>query len=120
MNRTKCRSAATYLAAARTCASRWNPIWPGYFDLMRIALIEGRDFTERDDSQSPPVAIINETFARRFFRGQEPVGRQLISGERDWTVVGVVKDIKYRSLGETPQPYFYLPMQQVWGPNTGI
>src|SRR6185312_5317189 len=81
----------------------WNPISPGYFDLMRIALIEGRDFTERDDSQSPLVAIINEAFARRFFRGQEPVGRQLHIegwGDRDsgLTVVGVVKDIKYRRL----------------------
>jgi predicted permease len=97
---------------------RWNPIWPGYFDLMRIALIEGRDFTERDDSQTQPVAIINETFARRFFRGQEPVGRQLGVWGTVCTVVGVVKDIKYRNLGETPQPYFYRPMQQVWGPNT--
>jgi predicted permease len=98
----------------------WNPIWPGYFDLMRIALIEGRDFTERDDSQTQPVAIINETFARRFFRGQEPVGRQLGVWGTVCTVVGVVKDIKYRNLGETPQPYFYRPMQQVWGPNTGF
>jgi predicted permease len=96
----------------------WNPIWPGYFDLMRIPLIEGRDFAERDDSQSPPVAIINETFARRFFRGQEPVGRQLRVWGTVCTVVGVVKDIKYRNLGETSPPYFYRPMQQVWEPNT--
>src|SRR5262249_30615147 len=78
----------------------WNPIWAGYFDLMRIALIEGRDFTDRDDSQGPLVAIINETFARRFFPGQEPVGRQLHLGGSDLTVVGVVKDIKYRSFSE--------------------
>ena len=100
----------------------WNSIWPGYFDLMRIALIEGRGFTERDDRQSPPVAIINEAFARRFFPGQEPVGRQLQL--RGWgsglTVVGVVKDIKYRRLDETPRPYFYMPMQQAWEPGTGF
>ena len=99
---------------------RWNPIEPAYFDLMRIALIEGRDFAETDERQSPGVAIINETFARRFFRGQEPVGRQLNLGGGGWTVVGVVKDIKYRSLGETPQPYFYLPMQQAWNPTMGL
>jgi predicted permease len=98
----------------------WNPIWPGYFDLMRIALIEGRDFTERDDRQSPPVAIVNETFARRFFRGQEPVGRQMRMWGSSLTVVGVVKDIKYRSFGETPQPYFYQPMEQTWQPSTGF
>ena len=99
---------------------RVNPIWPGYLDLMRIALIAGRDFTERDDSQSPPVAIINETFARRFFRGQEPVGRQLQLWGSSWTVVGVVKDIKYRSLAETPQPYIYLTMQQAWVPGNSF
>jgi predicted permease len=98
----------------------WNPIWRGYFDLMRIALIEGRDFTERDDRQSPPVAIINEAFARRFFPGQEPVGRQLSLWGSGLTVVGVVKDIKYRRLDETPRPYFYRPMQQAWEPRTGL
>lgn len=98
----------------------WNPIGPSYFDLMRIALIEGRDFNERDDRRSLPVAIINETFARQFFRGQEPVGRQLQMRGSSLTVVGVVKDIKYRSLGETPRPYFYLPMQQAWEPGTGF
>jgi predicted permease len=101
---------------------RWNPISPGYFDLMRIAVIEGRDFTERDDSQTPRVAIINETFARRFFPGQEPVGRQLYPwrGGPGLTVVGVVKDIKYRTLDETPRPYFYRPMQQAWEPYRGL
>ncbi len=99
---------------------RNNPIWPGYFDLMRIALIAGRDFTERDDSQAPHAAIINETFARRFFRGKEPIGRQLQLGGPSWTVVGVVKDIKYRSLAETPRPYLYLPMQQAWVPGNSF
>jgi predicted permease len=99
---------------------RVNPIWPGYFDLMRIGLIEGRDFTERDDNQSPSVAIINETFARRYFRGQEPVGRQVQLWGPGRTVVGVVKDIKYRSLAETPRPYLYLPMQQAWVPGNSF
>ena len=98
----------------------WNPIGSSYFDVMRIPLIEGRDFTERDDSQSPTVVIVNETFARRFFQGQEPVGRQLHIGGSDFTVVGVVKDIKYRSLAETPQPYFYLSMHQARERFTGF
>ena len=94
----------------------WNQVWPGYFDLMRIRFIEGRDFTDRDDSQAPPVAIVNEAFVHRFFRDQEPVGRKLRHGGAEWTVVGVIKDIKYKSVGESPRPYFYLPMQQVWAP----
>src|SRR6185437_8064442 len=97
----------------------WAQVWPGYFDLMRIGLIEGRDFTDRDDSQAPPVVIVSEAFAHRFLRGQEPVGRKLRLWGTEWTVVAVVKDIKYHSLSESPQPYFYLPMQQVWEPHTG-
>ncbi len=97
----------------------WAQVWPGYFDLMRIGLTEGRDFTDRDDSRAPPVVIVSEAFAHRFFRGQEPVGRKLRLGGTEWTVVAVVKDIKYHSLSESPQPYFYLPMQQVWEPHTG-
>src|SRR5262249_16228847 len=99
---------------------RVNPIWPGYFDLMRVALIAGRDFTDRDDRQAPFVAIINETFARRYFKGQEPVGHQVQLWGPGRTVVGVVKDIKYRSLAEAPRPYVYLPMQQVWVPGNGF
>ena len=97
----------------------WAQVWPGYFDLLRIGLTEGRDFTDRDDSQAPPVVIISEAFAHRFFRGQEPVGRKLRLWGTEWTVVAVVKDIKYHSLSESPQPYFYLPMQQIWEPHTG-
>jgi len=99
---------------------RVNTIWPGYFDLMRIALIAGRDFSERDDRQSPSVAIISEAFARRFFPGQEPVGRQVKLWGSGRTVIGVVKDIKYRSLAETPQPYAYLPIQQASVPGNGV
>jgi predicted permease len=97
----------------------WAQVWPGYFDLMRIGLTAGRDFTDRDDSQAPPVVIISEAFAQRFFRGQGPVGRKLRLSGTEWTVIAVVKDIKYHSLSESPQPYFYLPMQQVWEPHTG-
>lgn len=98
----------------------WAQVWPGYFDLMRIGLIEGRDFTDRDNSQALPVVIVSEAFARRFFRGQEPVGRKLRLGGADCTVIAVVKDIKYHSLSESPQPYLYLPMQQAWEPRTGL
>ncbi len=98
----------------------WAQVWPGYFDLLRIGLTKGRDFTDRDDNQAPAVIIVSEAFVRRFFQGQEPIGRKLrVGGNAERTVIGVVKDIKYHSLGESPQPYFYLPMQQVWEPSTG-
>ena len=97
----------------------WAQVWPGYFDLLQIGLTEGRDFSDQDDSQAPPVAIVSEAFVHRFFEGTEPVGRKLRLGGSEWTVIAVVDDIKYHSLGESPQPYFYLPMQQVWEPSTG-
>jgi hypothetical protein len=81
-----------------------NPVAPGYFDLMRIPLVDGRDFTEFDDGRSLPVAIINETFVRRFLPGQQPLRRKMRAWGREWTIVGVVRDIKYQSLGEAPQP----------------
>ena len=98
----------------------WAQVWPGYFDLMRIGLIEGRDFTDRDNSQALPVVSVNEAFAQRFFAGQEPVGRKLRLGGGERTVIAVVKDIKYHSLSESPQPFLYLPMQQAWQPSTGF
>jgi predicted permease len=97
-----------------------NPIAPGYFGLMRIPLVEGRDFTGRDDVRAPPVAIINQTFAQRFFPGQMPLGRKMHAWGLDWTVVGIVKDIKYQSLRESPQPYFYLPLEQFYQPTLGL
>ena len=86
---------------------------PGYFSLMRIPMIGGRDFTEADDEKSAPVMIVNETFSRRFFAGSNPLGRKVkVSAGTVFTVVGVARDIKYRSLVEAPQPYFYMPLKQ--------
>lgn len=99
-----------------------NPVSPGYFDLMRIPLVAGRDFTDRDDVRSQLVAIVNETFAQRFFPAQSAVGRQIkLKGwGRELTVVGVAKDIKYASINESPQPYFYLPLEQAFFPAMGL
>jgi len=80
---------------------------PGYFRLMRIPLLEGRDFTERDDLGAEPVIIVNQTFAQRYFDGKDPVGRRVrVSGK--WsTVIGMVKDSKYRTPPEGPTAHFY-------------
>jgi predicted permease len=85
---------------------------PGFFDTLRIPVLEGRDFTERDDRASARVAIINQTFAKRYFRGDSPVGRRVrVDGE--WsTVAGMVKDSKYLRLTEPPTPCIYMPYLQ--------
>jgi len=93
---------------------------PGYFRLMRIPLLEGRDFTEQDDENRTPVLIVNESFAKRFFGGGDPLGRK-VHGWGEWfTVVGEVKDSKYRNLTESQLPYFYVPFRQVYRADMGL
>ena len=93
-----------------------NVVSPGYFDLMRIPVLAGRDFTNQDvEAQDvETVAIVNETFARRFFGGETAVGRRfsLSRGRVRPRIVGIVKDHKYQTLGEAPRPFFYLPVRQ--------
>jgi predicted permease len=89
---------------------------PGYFSLLRIPVLEGRDFTEADDAKAPPVMIVNQAFARRFFAGREPVGRR-VRLEGGWrTIVGVVKDTRYFTPIEAPVPYFFVPFRQFFAP----
>jgi predicted permease len=89
---------------------------PGYFRFMGIRLLEGREFTERDDSTAPAVMIVNETFARRFFGDRSPIGRTVRYGEASLTIVALVRDSKYDTPTEPPKPYFYLPFGQRFEP----
>ena len=91
---------------------------PGYFQFMGIPMLEGRDFTERDEGKAPPVMVVNETFARRFFGDRSPVGRTVRIGRAPVpaTIVAVVKDSKYDTPIEGKQSYFYLPFRQWFEP----
>jgi predicted permease len=86
---------------------------PGYFDVLRMPLLAGRDFKPEDNENAPRVMVVNESFARRFFDGRDPVGRRVQIYGKSFTIVGMVKDSKYLSLSETPQPYFYISFDQV-------
>jgi macrolide transport system ATP-binding/permease protein len=91
----------------------YTSVWSRYFETMGIPLLEGRDFTIQDGNDQRLVAIVSETFARRFWSGQNAVGRRLRQGgpgNQFSEVVGVVKDSKFGSLGEEPQPFVYFPM----------
>jgi predicted permease len=90
-------------------------IAPGYFDTLRIPLLEGRDFTERDDRGSGPVAIVNRTFAQRYFGSGGVVGRRVLVDGAWSTVAGLVQDSKYYRLTEPPIAYIYLPYLQRHG-----
>jgi predicted permease len=92
----------------------FNTIGPDYFRTLRINLLAGRAFEERDDESAAPVAIVNNTFAQRFWGGAtNALGKRIRSGEGDWrTVIGVAADIKYLQITESPRPYVYLPFLQ--------
>ena len=89
----------------------------GYFDTMGIDIVAGRAIDERDVRTSAPVAVINETMARRYWKDRNPVGGRLRTGP-DWTtVVGVARDGKVRSLAEPATPVMYFPIHQVYRPD---
>jgi hypothetical protein len=93
-------------------------VGPGYFSLLRIPLVEGRDFTDLDTRATTPVMVVNETFARRFYGGRSPIGRR-VRVEGAWrTVVGMVRDTKYNRVTERPMPYFYTKLDQFF--STGL
>jgi predicted permease len=88
-------------------------VGPDFFKTLEIPLVAGRDFDERDGAKDARAAIVNETFARKFWPGQEALGRRFsLSGPGDayLTVVGVAADGKYETLAEEPQPAFYRPL----------
>jgi predicted permease len=92
-----------------------NVVSPGYLPLMRIPLVEGRNFTDADnETRKEDAMIVNETFVRRFFADRDPIGKR-VHGWGSWfRIVGVVKDSKYHYLGETAPAYFYVPFRQVF------
>jgi putative ABC transport system permease protein len=95
----------------------------GYFHTMGIALKEGRTFTERDDENGPPVAIVNETFVKQYLPKEAPLGQrilveELITGKTQlgkpiaWEIVGVIKDVKFGGLNSSGVPVIYVPILQ--------
>ena len=98
-----------------------NMVTPRYFELMRIPLVKGRYFTDFDHAKAAGAAIVNETLARRYWPGQDPLGRGMkVLDNRKVTVIGVVKDGKYISLGERPQPFVYVPYEQFYQANMTV
>jgi putative ABC transport system permease protein len=90
----------------------YNEVGPGYFTTMGIPLVSGREFTRTDNETAPLATVVNETMAAEYWRGKNPVGLRLQVKDRWMQVVGVAKNSKYRSLTETPKPFFYVPLRQ--------
>ena len=95
---------------------------PGFFETMGMPL-RGRNFLPNEDKKDSRVAVVNETFARRFFPGQDPIGKRYNhTGPNDpfWQIIGVVPDGKYNTLGEEPKAVVYRPLRYFDGQFTLI
>ena len=96
----------------------YNVVGRDYFRTMRIPVLRGRDFAPNDRMGSPSVVVINQAMAEQFWPEENPIGRNFQMGPSDgaspplFEIVGIVRDIKYRSTTEPPRPYMYLPFAQ--------
>jgi putative ABC transport system permease protein len=88
-------------------------VTPGFFSTLQIPLGQGRDISESDAQNAPGVAVISESFARRYWPGQDPLGKRFTFAFLPRTVVGVVGDIRVRGLERESEPQVYLSYQQV-------
>jgi predicted permease len=90
-----------------------NMVSTAYFETMGVRVLRGRAIDERDTEDADPVAMVNETMARRFWPDQDPIGRTVQADLGiTYSVVGIVEDGKYGSLQETPESYLVLPLTQ--------
>jgi len=99
----------------------WNVVSPGYFGVVGMPILRGRDFDPTDRSDRPFVAVVNEHLATRLWPGEDPIGKVVETGEfghgagaveHTITIVGVVRDAKYRWVGETVSECFFVPYAQ--------
>jgi putative ABC transport system permease protein len=93
--------------------ARMGYISDEYIEAMAIDVTRGRAFTRADGPDAPPVALINESLARQHFGDEEAIGRILSMGDQDAEIVGVVADMRERSIMRDPEPSIYLPVAQV-------
>ena len=86
-------------------------VTPGYFETMGIARLAGRDFAH-EGAAAPKVAVVNEAFAQKMFKGENPIGQRVSGGGVTYQIIGVVSNIKSRTLGEELRPVLYRSLEQ--------
>ncbi len=92
--------------------AEYNEVTEGYFTTLGIPIVSGREFMRTDDENAPPLAIINETMAAKYWPGKDPIGQRLKAKDRWLQIVGIAKNSNYHSKTETPIPFFYVPLRQ--------
>jgi macrolide transport system ATP-binding/permease protein len=99
-----------------------NAVTVGYFSTLGIPRLRGRDFTDADNEAAPRVAIINETAAKRFWPGEDAVGKRFtfFDAPAPTEVVGIARDSKYNFIGEDPMPFIYTPLLQAYNPAVAL
>ena len=104
-----------YAAGQQPQEIPFNQITPSYFDTLQMPLLRGRKFSDADSEKAPPVAIINETMAKKFWPSEDALGKHFGTKGANgpfMEVVGIVQDAKYQNLVENPQAFYYLPFEQ--------
>jgi putative ABC transport system permease protein len=97
-------------------SAEWYPVGPGYLRTLKLPLVRGREFEIQDSSNTAPVAIINETLARRFFANEDPIGKRIQIGllyDEPREIVGIVGDVRQDRYQYQPQAQMYVPYAQV-------
>src|SRR6202040_3227879 len=79
---------------------------------MQIPVVEGREFTPEDKEGSQPVVVVNQEFVRRYWPGQDAIGKKLAADELTFTVIGVARNSDYNNLHEAAEPFFFVPIYQ--------
>jgi len=106
--------------------SRQRLVGPGYFNAMGTKILAGRDFNDADRQGSASVAIVNKTFVQRNLKGRDPIGVRFMSGypnptpDSETEIIGVVDDIRQKTLSDTPEPAFYSTDRQFVAPRRAV
>lgn len=102
-------------ATTERLQASWNRVSPGYFQAIGTPVLRGRAFDERDRAGAPLVAIVSQTFAKRFFGETDPIGKRIgpRGGSLEYEVIGVVGDVKYQDGRGAPYAHYFLPFLQL-------
>jgi len=97
-------------------------VGPDYLKTMQIPLAAGRDFTAHDTETSQPVAVVNQSFADRYWPKQNPLGKRIVTdiSDKTFTVVGVTRNSYFANLNADPGPYLYFSLYQIYRPSMTV